>query len=226
MSEALAYPGAVRMLASATAKTPQQRLGGIAGVVVIHAAIIYAFLTTLGVVKIPKTVSDLIVVNVPDLPKKTEPPATPPPVIGAPPIENAILPVVTLNYEASQPAAITLPPVPPAQPAVQGPSLPAPPAFVAPVSIANTHTIPDYPPLSRRLGEYGTARLMLTVSSSGSVSDAVIVNSSGYRRLDEAAIAWIKGHWRYRPAREGSKPVAAQVGAVVEFRLLPRRDGD
>ena len=222
MSEALANTGTFRALASATVKTPQQRLGGIAGVVLIHTAIIYAFLTTLGVVKLPKTVHDLIVVNVPDLPKKVEPPATPPPLIGAPPVENVIVPSVTLNYEPSQPAAITLPPALPAPPAVQAPSLPAPPVFFPPVSIANTHTIPDYPPVSRRLGERGTTRLMLTVSSSGLVSDAVIVNSSGYRRLDEAAIAWIKGHWRYRPAREGTKPVAAQIPAVVEFRLLDR----
>ena len=221
MSEALASPGVVRVLASATAKTPQQRLGGIAGVIVIHAAIIYAFLTTLGVVKLPKTVNDLIVVNVAELPKEAELPATPPPLIGAPPVENIIVPAVMLDYVPSQPAAIT-PPAPPVQPAVQGPSLPSAPAFVPPVSIAATHTIPDYPPLSRRLGEHGTARLMLTVSSSGLVSDAVIVNSSGYRRLDEAAISWIKGHWRYRPARQGTNPVTAKVEAVVEFRLVER----
>lgn len=216
MSESLATPGAVRAYSSATAKTPQQRIGGIAGVAVIHAVMLYALLTTLGVVHLPKTVSDLTIVNVADRPKQVELPATPPPVIAAPTVEDIIVPAVTLDYVPAQPNAITAPPVPPA---VQAPPLPAAPVFAAPVAVAGTHTIPDYPALSRRLGETGTAHLMLNVSSSGLVSDAVIVTSSGYRRLDEAAIAWIKAHWRYRPAYEGTKPVAAMVPAVVEFRL-------
>ena len=217
MSQSFALAGAGR--AAATVKTPQQKIGGIAGVIAVHAVIVYALLTTLGVITLPKTVKDLTVVNVHDLPDEVELPRPPPPVIAAPPIETAIVPAVTLDYVPEQPSAITQPPAAPVPPGTQAPPLPAAPVFAPPVAIMATHTIPEYPPVSRRLGERGTARLALTVSHAGTVSEAEIVNSSGYPRLDAAAIAWIKAHWRYQPAREGAKPVAAKVQAVVEFRL-------
>lgn len=186
---------------------------------------IYGMLTSLGVVEIPKAVSDLTVVNVAELPKELELPKPPPPAIEAPRVENVIVPLVTLDYVPPQSTAITPPPppkVPPPQVLAQAaaPAPPAEPAFMPPLSIAETHTIPQYPPVSRRLGEHGVTHLMLTISEQGIVAGATVVDSSGYRRLDEAAIAWIKSNWRYTPAREGNKPVAAKIEAEVEFVLL------
>ena len=222
MSELGSSPGAFRARGSASAKTPQQRIGGVVFVAGVHVAIAYGLLTTLGVVELPKTVSDLTVVNVVELPKNMEPPPPVAPEFSVPRVDNIIVPVVTLDYVPSQPAAITPPPPPKPQPVVvEAPPAPPPePAFVPPISIAETHTIPSYPPVSRRLGEHGTLTLMLTISESGIVSVAEIMESSGYRRLDEAAITWIKANWRYRPAREGAKTVAAKIEAEVEFRLL------
>ena len=37
--------------------------------------------------------------------------------------------------------------------------------------------------------------------------------------LDAAAIEWVKTHWLYQPAKQGSRAVASVTDAVVTFRL-------
>ena len=97
---------------------------------------------------------------------------------------------------------------------------PTPPVTFTPArAIAASHTIPEYPFVSRRLREQGTLRLKLTVDEKGLVTDAVVVNSSGFQRLDEAAVKWVKAQWRYTPAMQGTKPVASTADAIVEFKL-------
>jgi protein TonB len=86
-------------------------------------------------------------------------------------------------------------------------------------AIAASHTIPEYPFVSRRLREQGTLRLKLTVDEKGLVTDAIVVNSSGFQRLDEAAVKWVKAQWRYTPAMQGTKPVPTTADAIVEFKL-------
>jgi len=95
-----------------------------------------------------------------------------------------------------------------------------PPVVFKPAqAIKASQTIPDYPFVSLRLREQGTLRLKLTVNEKGLVTDAVVVNSSGFYRLDEAAVAWVKAQWRYSPAMEGTKAVVSMAEAIVEFRL-------
>ncbi len=97
---------------------------------------------------------------------------------------------------------------------------PTPPVVFTPArAIAASHTIPEYPFISRRLREQGTLRLKLTIDEKGSVTGASVVNSSGFQRLDEAAVNWVKSHWRYTPAMQGTKPVSSMADAIVEFRL-------
>lgn len=47
---------------------------------------------------------------------------------------------------------------------------------------------PRYPRASRALGEEGTVLIQARISPEGGVSDVQLVKSSGYRRLDEAAL--------------------------------------
>ena len=88
-----------------------------------------------------------------------------------------------------------------------------------PAAVAGTHTIPPYPPLAIRLGEQGSVQLRLTVAADGTVSDAIVVRSSGYRDLDEIARAWVMAHWRYRPAVHGGVAVPSMTDAMVRFDL-------
>lgn len=88
-----------------------------------------------------------------------------------------------------------------------------------PVGLMATHTIPPYPPLAIHLGEQGSVQLRLVIGADGVVTDAVVVRSSGFRDLDEAARAWVIGRWRYHPAMRGGAAVPSAATAVVRFDL-------
>jgi protein TonB len=89
--------------------------------------------------------------------------------------------------------------------------------------IAGTHGIPDYPPLARRLGEQGSVRLSLTISATGDVTGATVVQSSGFPDLDQTAVDWVIGHWKYKPATHSGSAVPSQTLAVVVFNLKNAR---
>ena len=86
-------------------------------------------------------------------------------------------------------------------------------------AVGGTHTTPPYPPLAIRLSEEGSVQLRLTISAQGSVTDAVVVRSSGYDDLDQAARNWILAHWRYQPAARGGAAVASTSDVQVRFDL-------
>ena len=88
-----------------------------------------------------------------------------------------------------------------------------------PTTYGRTHTIPEYPPISRRLGEQGTVLLKIVIDANGDVTSATVEKSSGYSRLDEAAVSWVKRHWRYHPATLNGKPIAVTTQAKVRFDL-------
>jgi protein TonB len=215
--------GSFRHSRAAAQTTPQQRAFGLAFAVTMEAAIVYALMVALGYAPAPPVIpGDLIVVNVPPPSKPTDPPP-PQAQIFEPPPAVIVAPVVTLTYTPPVPqTAISLPPsapVPQAPPRVV-PQPPTPPVVFTPArAIAGSHTIPEYPIVSRRLREQGTLRLKLTIDDRGSVTEAVVVNSSGFERLDEAAVSWVKAKWRYTPALQGTKAVASMADAIVEFRL-------
>jgi periplasmic protein TonB len=77
---------------------------------------------------------------------------------------------------------------------------------------------PEYPSASRRSREQGKVRLDVTVTPEGRASDIRIRQSSGYERLDDAALATVRS-WRFVAARRGSEAVTAQVIVPIEFRL-------
>lgn len=67
---------------------------------------------------------------------------------------------------------------------------------------------PAYPALSRRLGEEGKLVLQVELDETGRIGKAKIVQSSGYSRLDNAALSAVKT-WRCRPATRNGQPVPA-----------------
>lgn len=98
--------------------------------------------------------------------------------------------------------------------------MPSRPAFVAARFDADylRNPAPVYPPMSRRRGEQGEVRLLVAVSADGVPERVEVRQSSGYARLDEAAVRAVK-EWRFVPARRGDRPVAASVVVPVAFRL-------
>ena len=77
---------------------------------------------------------------------------------------------------------------------------------------------PEYPRLARRLGEEGTVLLDVYVSPSGTPERVQLHTSSGSPRLDEAARETVK-RWKFVPARQGERPVAAWIVVPIRFVL-------
>lgn len=78
---------------------------------------------------------------------------------------------------------------------------------------------PDYPPTSRRLGEEGSVILQVLVGTDGKVEDGKVQTSSGFPRLDEAALKHALRAWRFTPGTEDGKPVSAWHSVKVTFRI-------
>lgn len=77
---------------------------------------------------------------------------------------------------------------------------------------------PDYPPVSRRLGEEGRVVMKVLVSVDGAAENVKIEQSSGSERLDNAAIQAVK-RWKFIPAKKNNQPLSAYVMVPMKFSL-------
>ena len=78
---------------------------------------------------------------------------------------------------------------------------------------------PPYPSASRRLEEEGRVVVEVLVGADGRVQNASLARSSGYERLDRAALAQAERRWRFRPATRGGTPVESTKRVSVSFEL-------
>lgn len=83
---------------------------------------------------------------------------------------------------------------------------------------AQKNNPPIYPRLSKRLKEQGRVVLELVVQPDGTTTNVKIHASSGYSRLDQAALEAVK-KWRYTPAQQGEINIAYNYLQPVEFSL-------
>jgi len=77
---------------------------------------------------------------------------------------------------------------------------------------------PPYPSASRRMGEEGEVRLRVHVDTAGQAQQIEVYRSSGFPRLDQAALDTVK-QWRFVPARQGDQPIPAWVIVPIQFSL-------
>lgn len=87
--------------------------------------------------------------------------------------------------------------------------------------IRETHTLPPYPKESVHLQEQGRVLLGVTIGTNGAVSRAMVVKASGHPRLDDAALQFVKSHWRWQPATRAGKPVVTKTRVSILFNLKP-----
>jgi protein TonB len=165
----------------------------------------------------------------PAAPVKVQPVTQPEPRVvaaAARPNQVADVPVVT-------PAQVVdkLQPTAPVQPAVN-PSPPssniasadtpkqAPQPKVLPSSAVRYLVPPvlNYPRASHELGESGVVRLRVLVDETGRIKDIEVTGSSGYARLDQAAVASMRNS-RFQPHLEDGVPCAVWVVAPVKFKI-------
>lgn len=82
-------------------------------------------------------------------------------------------------------------------------------------------TPPRYPQESRRKREQGTVLLLVLLAADGRVADVSISQSSGFDRLDKAALAAVR-HWRWSPTRRGGAAVMVRGLVEIPFILQTR----
>jgi len=117
--------------------------------------------------------------------------------------------------EAPLPVAVASAP-PPAPEAPKPPPLPvSDPRFDA--AYLN-NPAPQYPAVSRRLGEQGKVLLRVHVDPQGVPTTVTLGTSSGHDRLDAVALETVR-RWRFVPARRGEEPVSAWVVVPIVFHL-------
>ena len=76
----------------------------------------------------------------------------------------------------------------------------------------------QYPPASQDNGDEGTVTLLLAVQTDGSISDIRIARSSGYQRLDAAAIRSLR-QAKFQPATCHGKPIAVRIHKSITFKI-------
>ena len=121
---------------------------------------------------------------------------------------------------------VITPPSPPVEMVETSVPEPIPvPAPTGPVTLSTELSVtcpelspPSYPSLSRRLGEEGKLVLRVELDENGHVDTASVVESSSYKRLDEAALAAVKT-WRCNPSLRNGQPVRAVALQPFNFVL-------
>lgn len=115
------------------------------------------------------------------------------------------------------------PPQPlPETPLATAPANPAaPPAAAAPgdrpVPLPGQSPPPSYPPAALRRGESGTVVVRVEVDASGTPLDARIIQRSGSRDLDRAALEAVRS-WRFQPAQSNGQPMAGSLEIPFDFQ--------
>ena len=151
-------------------------------------------------------------------PRKAAPPTPPRPMAVA---EAAPSPDAPLGAVEPQPSAppIAAPVASAAAPQAAAPA-PAPATVELPSSDADylQNPTPAYPATSRRLGEQGRTIVRVQIGADGSAQRAEIRSSSGFARLDQAALQTVM-KWRYVPGKRGGVPEAMWFNVPINFVL-------
>lgn len=173
---------------------------------------------------------------VPEPPKPTpkpEPPKpkpTPQPIQKAPPLPKAIAdptpapdaPTGTLESDPA-PAVQEAPSPPPAPAPAPAPAAPVKPSG-SEVQLPSSNAAylnnprPSYPSISRRMNEQGKVMLRVLVDENGVPQQIEIKESSGFDRLDKAALASVR-QWRFVPGKRNGVPEAMWNIVPVNFVL-------
>lgn len=162
--------------------------------------------------------------------KKEEPPKVEKPrPIERPKVERLVAEgPVTSPTDFVAPAPPSPEPAQTEEPPAPAPVIETPPAPPAPVTLSSELAVscpdrasPSYPAISRRLGEQGRVVLRVELDEKGHVSSVAVIESSGFLRLDDAAMAAVK-NWRCSPAMRDSFPARAVALQQFDFVLKGR----
>jgi periplasmic protein TonB len=196
---------------TSTGSTPR-RTGLLILVAGLHVLIIYGLMVATGVVSQPAFVAPIEAVFIPESTSEPEPEIKIKPDIEQPVAVDEPVPEVQFEEAVTPPSDV---PVPASANAISGSQQQGAPA--QDLKTAN-RVDPIYPPASRRAGEEGTVRLKVLVDTSGRASNVAVTQSSGFPRLDQAAMEAVR-KWRFVAATDGTNKIQAYTQVAVTFRL-------
>ena len=198
--------------------TPLLLVGG------LHLAVIWALLNGLQIHNPPSSSPNDIIADVLD--KPVLPPEAPPPPLFEPtelqfhdpgvPVPVVDTDMAPIGHSDELPPPLTEPQ------GLSGSADPQPVITAAAVDRSHPLTQPSYPMSSIHLGEAGALALDILVGADGRVRDAKVSKSSGYARLDQAAVSEAKQHWHLRPATRNGVPFEQWLTLKVVFRFEDR----
>lgn len=186
-----------RILDYAADSPSPQKIAGIAFVVLLHVAIIYALLNGLGATVVQAFHAPLQAQIIQQVKPPPVVPPPPPPVINPPPpyipppliqIAPPPAPPVIADVTTQKPPAPVPPPV--AHPAV---------AKAAGLDPNQSCAAPQYPEEAQDMGETGTAVVQFLIGTDGRVVQSRVASSSGHTSLDAAALQAL-GQCKFKPA--------------------------
>ncbi len=202
--------------------SPASRAGLLSMIVGVHAAVLLAVLSIGGIA--------IVVERAPMLVKLMPEPAPPRPLIPvrAVPLPQLLKPEVHVpeppRFEVLQRVEVVERPAPPPPPApkVQPSRAPTPePRAIEPPRFDLAYLdnpAPAYPVFAKRAREQGVVMLRVRVDAAGNVEGVDVHKSSGFERLDQAALAAVR-RWRFVPARQGDRAVAGVALVPIHFEL-------
>jgi protein TonB len=224
----------------------RDRTAGFAAALVLHAVVLYG-LWSYHIIPPPSEALTVFVSYInPASPAKTVEPTAPKPAAPAPekrPAPQAVAPsapqILTSAAPATSPAQPVAPPppvakadpapatvstfVPVGSPGQQGAAAgPQPVLLSGELSVScSERTPPTYPKQSLRLGEQGKTVLLVELDELGRVATVTLKTTSGFPRLDEAAVNAVKS-WRCTPARRNGTAVRSVALQPFNFALKGR----
>src|SRR5690606_21085910 len=92
------------------------------------------------------------------------------------------------------------------------------PRVIGKVDYQGRRPIPEYPRASQRRGEQGRVIVRVLISAQGRVLEASVRQSSGYSRLDEAAVKAVRSA-RFKPYTENGHAYRAMADIPFDFVL-------
>ena len=222
--------------ANMTSFIDKHRIALIASAVLMfHVFAIWALQTGLLMRAVEVVVPVEVLAQIMEPPKPMAPKSPP---IDAPPPETVKKPVT--KPEPVTQVAPTLLAVPDAVPTPNAPSIqpiaqPAPYAPAVPVAAVTTPALakitlpssdadylsnpkPTYPAMSKRLGEQGKVVVRVLIGADGLPQKSELRQSSGFDRLDDAALATVM-KWRYVPGKRDGIAEAMWFNVPITFRL-------
>jgi protein TonB len=218
---------------AASAWQPVRRIGPLGAIILLHVAFFYALQSGLLRKAAEALPREVMVTFITPQPKaeapKPQPAPEKPKTVPVVKKQAAPRPPVPVVNTTPAPNAITAPPAPPAPPAPAEPAPPVVSAPAAPSAPALPKTVtsgieyvqapqPEYPPVSRRMGEEGKAVLRVLVNDKGRPERVEVQKTSGSARLDEAARQAVL-RAVFKPFIEDGKAVPAYAIVPIRFQL-------